>query len=52
MKRKSGVIGLIVLGVLLVVWAFARSDFIAQDSCLDAGGRWDDGACEGARPNG
>lgn len=50
MKRKGGIVGLVVLGVLIAVWLIVRSDFVAQDSCLDAGGRWNDGACEGARP--
>ncbi len=51
MKRKGGLIGLVILGVVMAVWLVARSDFVAQDSCLDSGGRWTDGQCEGARPD-
>ncbi|HYC68195.1 hypothetical protein [Brevundimonas sp.] len=52
MKRTGGLIGLVILGVVMAVWLIARSDFVARDDCLDAGGRWADGECEGARPGG
>ena len=52
MKRKGGLVGLVILGVLVAVWFFARGDFAARDYCLDSGGRWVDGECEDARPGG
>jgi hypothetical protein len=52
MKRKGGLIGLAILGVVMSVWFVVRSDFVSQDSCLDSGGRWMDGECDGARPGG
>ena len=52
MKRKGGLVGLVILGVLVAVWFFARGDFAARDYCLDSGGRWADGECEDARPGG
>ena len=39
----------ILLAAILCLWLFMRSDWASQDSCLDAGGRWVDGACDGAR---
>jgi hypothetical protein len=45
-------LAMIVLVVVLGLWLFMRGDWAAKDSCLDAGGRWIDGACDGARPGG
>lgn len=52
MKRKGGWIGFVILGILTAIWLFARSDFVARDSCHDSGGRWIGGECEGARTGG
>jgi hypothetical protein len=46
-----GLGALLVLALLVDVWG-RTSEFVAQDSCLDAGGRWIDGRCDGARPGG
>lgn len=45
-------LGLVTISVA-VVWWTRTSDFVARDSCLDAGGRWAEGGyCEGARYGG
>lgn len=52
MKSRNGWATLLV-GLLLAIaiWWFFNSEFMAVDSCLDAGGRWSDsGVCEFAEP--
>lgn len=53
MRGWRRLIGWLVAGGGIVVAAlaiFLNSDFARQDDCLDAGGAWRDGACEGRRP--
>ena len=40
----------VLVAVLALAGAWAALPFVAQDRCLDAGGAWRDGACEGATP--
>lgn len=43
-----------VIGLLftLLIWWLLNSEFMAVDSCLDAGGRWgESGPCEFAEPD-
>lgn len=54
---RSGRAILLVLTVILVVAGAAAtyilwSPLVAQDVCLDRGGRWEAGHCVGRRPNG
>ncbi|RZJ97317.1 MAG: hypothetical protein EON88_03155 [Brevundimonas sp.] len=37
------------VGAVALCWWIRTSEFVARDACLDAGGRWIHGACEGAR---
>lgn len=36
--------------ILAAAFVFLARDFVRKDDCLDAGGAWRDGACEGRRP--
>ncbi len=40
---------LLMLVAVFLLWP-AVSAFLSQDDCLDAGGVWRNGACEGRRP--
>jgi hypothetical protein len=58
-SSKSGAVALftgaaLVLAIVVVAAYSLGGRFLAQDRCLDAGGRWSgsDGKCEGARPDG
>lgn len=53
MRRRRSLIAWLVAGSGIAAAALAiffNSDFVRQDDCLDAGGVWRDGACEGRRP--
>jgi hypothetical protein len=39
---------LLALAAGLIVWEIWGAPFLAQESCLDAGGSWRDGTCVGA----
>lgn len=40
---------LLMIVALFLLWPTV-SDFLSQDDCIDAGGVWRNGACEGRRP--
>ena len=53
MRRRRRLIAWLVAGggtVVAALTIFLNSDFARQDDCLDAGGVWRDGSCEGRRP--
>lgn len=55
MKHKSKTMLLFLGGAALVVFLFfSASNFLAEDGCMDAGGRWvaSERTCEGARAGG
>lgn len=43
----AGLIIVLLIGAIL--WWANSSAWSAEDACLDAGGRWVEGACQGAR---
>lgn len=53
MSRRIPRTWLIAAGVsaaLALLWVSWGEEFVAEDDCLDAGGVWRNGACEGRRP--
>lgn len=46
----AGLLILLLIGGVL--WWVEGTEWSRQDHCLDAGGRWVEGACEGAREGG
>jgi len=57
MGKPKRLLPLVALGFLIVVaalvWWVRASEFVAQDACLDSGGRWGEGGpCEFEQPAG
>jgi hypothetical protein len=48
--RSMLLLAVLLIGILFVLWF---RGFVAQDRCLDAGGRWNSGtrSCEGGAPH-
>ena len=39
------------IGIVILVWWLRTSEFVAQDACLDSGGRWgEDVQCQFEQP--